>query len=339
MKTLNNFFECLWYGRSIARWPALLLLLPFSLVFFIATLLRKKKLVKKQSALPVPVVVVGNIAVGGTGKTPLLCALAAAFIKRGKTVGIVSRGYGGSFDGTARQVLPTDTADVVGDEPLLLVRATQCMVVIGHDRTAAVQYLLQQHTVDVVLSDDGLQHYTLSRKVEVAVLDAQRGVGNGLCLPAGPLREPPSRLQSVDFVVVNGATATPPLRAYLPEQQTIYVSLSPVCWVSVGASNTLPLDALPTEKSIHAVAGIGNPQRFFNTLRNMGYTIIEHIFPDHHIFIPSDIVFSDELTVVMTEKDAVKCAAFSHERCYALRVAMELPDVWVDAVLQKALNH
>lgn len=336
MKTLNNLIERAWYGDIVRYWPVVLLLWPLSLLFRGIAAVRKIILMQRQEKLPMPLIVVGNISVGGTGKTPLLCALAEAFTRREIRVGIISRGYGGSHNGAPRKVLPNDDPHCVGDEPLLLARATGCPVVIGCDRSAAAKFLLSQHVVDVVLSDDGLQHYTLPRDIEIAVLDGQRGVGNKFCLPAGPLREPVSRLHAVDFVVVNGALQTAQRNKIPVNLNSVELQLSPQCWVNVKTGAVLPLAALEKKIAVHAVAGIGNPVRFFSTLQSMSFTVLKHAFSDHHLFSAEDFMFGDDLPVLMTEKDAVKCASFARENWYALRVAMPLSDAWVDTVWQAA---
>lgn len=339
MKTLSNlllslgncleraWYQAEWYRGSVWFWPLLLVLWPLSKLFCTIAMQRRERLQRVQAMLPVPVVVVGNISVGGTGKTPLLCALAAELSRHEKRVGIVSRGYGGSYNGQPRLVQQTDAAAVVGDEPLLIARTTACPVVIGHDRLAAARYLIENSDADIILSDDGLQHYALPRTVEIVVLDGARGVGNGFCLPAGPLREPASRLHEADFVVVNGATAETFHSTQLVTQ------LMPEYWINVGSGESVALEKL--QGRVHAVVGIGNPQRFFNTLRCLGLDVIEHIFSDHHAFVRSDLDFFDGLPVVMTEKDAVKCSAFSPAHCYALRVQMSLSPHWISQFLTR----
>jgi tetraacyldisaccharide 4'-kinase len=332
-KVINSFIERGWYHGTRTFWPLLIVLWPLSLLFIVLARLRRLLLISQQNSnavvpVSVPVIIVGNIAIGGTGKTPLLCALALAFIEKGFRPGIISRGYGGSYRGEPRCVSLADDASVVGDEPLLLACRTGCPVVIAQDRVAAARYLETQN-VTVILSDDGLQHYALSRTVEIAVMDGQRGVGNGLCLPAGPLREPITRLQEVDFVVVNGETAS----RFRDDQ--INMSIQPVHWVNVHTGNVEPLAYLPVGSYVHAVAGIGNPQRFFNTLHAIGYKIIEHVFPDHHAFVASDLVFGDDLVIVMTEKDAVKCSRFAQDNTFALIVAATVPEPFLDALLDK----
>jgi tetraacyldisaccharide 4'-kinase len=310
----------------------LVLLWPVSRLFSLVASQRREHLQRVQAMLPVPVVVVGNISVGGTGKTPLLCELAAALSRYEKRIGIISRGYGGSYDGAPRLVKITDNPAVVGDEPLLIARATQCPVVIGHDRLAAARYLVEHATVDMILSDDGLQHYALPRSVEIVVLDGERGLGNGFCLPAGPLREPASRLQEVDFVVVNGVTEA----VFQPAQ--LVTQLVPEYWIAVASGEAAASKPLPLETvrgRVHAVAGIGNPARFFNALRSLGLDVIEHPFPDHHHFVFADLDFTDGLPVVMTEKDAVKCSAFAKAKVYALHTQMPLPSQWVSQLLTR----
>lgn len=326
---MNDALQRAWYRGALWFWPFLPVLWPLSLLFCALARYRRSRLQGKSQPLPVPVVVVGNISVGGTGKTPLLCALAQALRQRGRHVGIISRGYGGSHRGAPRRVTAADAAAVVGDEPLLLARTTACPVVIGADRLAAAQRLIAEEKPAVILSDDGLQHYALPRTIEIAVLDGSRGLGNRLCLPAGPLREPPSRLREVDFVVINGN------RQQGFRADELSVMLEPQGWLPVGATDLLPLSFLPAGCTVHAVAGIGNPARFFATLRDLGLQIIEHPLPDHHGFRAADLVFNDGLPVVMTEKDAVKCAGIAPGNAYALRVAMPLPDSWVDTLLQR----
>ncbi len=329
MKTLNNLIERGWYQRTLWLLPSLIILWPLSQLFSLLAAQRRQHLQRVQAVLPVAVVVVGNISIGGTGKTPLLCELAEALSQRGKRVGIISRGYGGSYDGHPRLVGQSDDVSQVGDEPFLIAQLTRCPVVVAHDRLAAARFLIEHATLDIILSDDGLQHYALPRTVEIAVLDGARGIGNGFCLPAGPLREPASRLHEVDFVVVNGATSQTFNNAQLVTE------LIPEYWVNIGNGDVLALEKLPESPRVHAVAGIGNPHRFFQTLRNFGLDIIEHAFPDHHVFSAVDIRFGDNLPIVMTEKDAVKCARFALDHCYALHVKMPLPAQWISQLVAR----
>ncbi len=319
-----------WY--SDARWPALLS--PLALLFERLGRARRWRLEhgRHQAKLSVPVIVVGNINVGGTGKSPLVLWLVQELASRGMHPGVVSRGYGGRADAYPLEVLATTDPAESGDEALMIARRSVHPVIVDPDRVAAVDYLLEHHDCDVVIADDGLQHYRLSRDVEIAVVDGKRGVGNGRCMPAGPLRESPSRLREVDFVVSNGVQVGP-----VPCQSTA-MSLRPS-----GLVNLATDDRCAPEHSrfdtVHAVAGIANPQRFFDALGDLGYQVIEHPFADHHQFNPLDLDFGDALPVVMTEKDAAKCRTLGpdlvHESFWYLEVTAVLPDGFLDAVVAR----
>ena len=255
-----------------------------------------------------PVIVVGNINVGGTGKTPLIIALCEYLKQQGQTPGVVSRGYGGQFcqnnASTVWQLTDSDQAERVGDEPLMIFQRTGCPVVIGRDRAAAAEYLLANNTCSVVLSDDGLQHYRLARQLELIVLDAKRLVGNGFCLPAGPLREPVSRLQSADLVVYNGMPET----ALAGSDAEMYYQLVFEECINVCSGQSKPLSELVSRDVLAvAVAGIGYPQRFFELLRRAGMQFESFGYADHHHYRLADIQTWQGRTVLMTEKDAVKC--------------------------------
>ncbi|MGH8190671.1 MAG: tetraacyldisaccharide 4'-kinase [Rhodanobacteraceae bacterium] len=271
--------------------------------------------------LPVPVVVVGNLTAGGAGKTPLVIALVEALRARGLTPGVVSRGYGGS----AREPCllgTTPNPDEVGDEPALIRLRTGVPVAVGADRPAAARLLLDQH-VDLIIADDGLQHYALARDLEVCVVDGVRRFGNGRLLPAGPLREPASRLQGVDFVVCNGGE---------PQAGEILMRLGVRDAVSLAEpTRTSPLREFSGTR-VHAVAGIGHPQRFFDALRGRGIDATEHAFPDHHRYTLGELAFGDGLPVLMTEKDAIKCRGFAHANWWAVPAIAELPAAFFDAV-------
>ncbi len=279
---------------------------------------------RQAERLPVPVIIVGNISVGGTGKTPVVIALTEALRAAGRTPGVISRGYGGSERGPA--LLPGDaTPGRFGDEPVLIALRSRVPVAIGRDRPAVAQLLLAQHPeIDVLVSDDGLQHYRLRRDVEIVVVDAQRRFGNGLLLPAGPLREPVSRLAEVDVVLVNGSTA--------PDESGLVLQADAV--VAMDGTGSWPLADFAGE-TVHAVAGIGHPPRFFATLRAAGIEVIEHGFPDHHQFTPDDLEFGDSRKVLMTEKDAVKCRAFSRAGWFAVPVAATLPSPALARILER----
>jgi len=268
---------------------------------------------------PCPVVVVGNITVGGSGKTPVVLALAQALVLGGHRVGIVSRGYGGVRRQDPLVVAVDSDPAEVGDEPLLLARRSGCTVVVGRDRVAAVRLLLMHAPVDIVLSDDGLQHPRLARDLEIVVVDARRGLDNGWCLPAGPLREPASRLRSADYVLVRGGEGPDAVRYR-------WSRLLPVA-----GGEAVPLSGLSGE--IQAVAGIGQPDQFFDQLRSQGLQVVAHAFPDHHRFTAADLARLPAGPVVMTEKDALKCRAFAPSHCWYVELQAEIPVAVINAAV------
>ena len=306
---------------SLALWPA-------SLLYGLLVALRRSAYrsgVLRAARLPVPVIVVGNIVAGGTGKTPLVLRLAAMLKQNGWSPGIVSRGYRGSAS-APMAVAAASAAGLVGDEPLLLARHSGCPVWIGRDRVAAVAGLLAAHPeCDLLILDDGLQHYRLARDIEIAVED-ERGVGNGFLLPAGPLREPASR--QVDAWVANST----PCGAHQP---CFRMDLRGDTFRAVAAPRTSAPAAAFAGKKLHAVAGIGNPQRFFDHLARLGMATINHAFADHHAYAASELGFADCEALLMTEKDAVKCEAFAREHWYALQVEAELAPAFFDFILAK----
>ncbi|XOV88742.1 MAG: lipid A export permease/ATP-binding protein MsbA [Pseudomonadota bacterium] len=310
-----------WY--STAGWTALLT--PLALIYTAVARFRRRRLTARQWLPPVPLVIVGNINVGGTGKSPLVLWLANQLVLKGMRPGIVSRGYGGRAAAYPLEVTALTDPTQSGDEPVMIARRTGCPVVVDPDRVAAVQYLLAEHECDIVLCDDGLQHYALGRHVEIVVLDGSRGLGNGRCLPAGPLREPPARLAEADFVVVNGGGDGSSL---LPVAG-IGMRLEPVAFVNVSSGERRALDDASFGGTVHAVAGIGNPERFFRTLRALGLNLLEHSFEDHHRFKLAELTFGDTLAVVMTEKDAIKVRQLRpellHQNFWYLEVDAHLP--------------
>jgi tetraacyldisaccharide 4'-kinase len=297
--SVQAWLNRVWYERASPPWW----LLPLSLSYGAAAGARRylyAKHLRKATRMSSPVVVVGNLSVGGTGKTPLVCWLAARLKELGFRPGVVTRGYGGSSE-NVRLVDASADPDIVGDEPLLLARRIGVPVAIGRDRPAAAQ-LLVNAGCDVVVSDDGLQHYALARDCEIVVVDGDRRFGNGRLLPAGPLRESKDRLGRVDAVVVNGGHA--PLEGALSMRLEAKDALSLIG----GAVKSLQEFA---GVSVHAVAGIGNPERFFNMLRSYGIEVVGHPLPDHARLQPADISFPDGRPVLMTEKDAVKCEGWA----------------------------
>lgn len=273
-----------------------------------------------------PVIIIGNITVGGTGKTPLTLWLAQQLIAHGWHPGIISRGYGGSAN-TPQQVDAQSDPSVVGDEPALMARRKVCPVWIGRNRVAAGRALLQAHLeCNVILSDDGLQHYQLHRDIEVMVIDGVRKFGNGLLLPSGPLREPPSRLDSVDAIVLHGGEVAADTYSMKLRGETFYNLRDPN--ITATAANFRDQDN-------HALAGIAYPQRFFDHLLELGVKTRTHPFPDHHPFVADDLNFRGAEAIFMTEKDAVKCAAFADEKYWVLRVDAHLPPSFIKFILKK----
>jgi tetraacyldisaccharide 4'-kinase len=302
--------------------PLALALLPLAWIFGLAGACRRwlyRIGVLRIHRLPVPVVVVGNLVVGGTGKTPLVLDLVEALLAAGYRPGIVSRGYGGSSR-RCMEVRPDSNPDETGDETLLLARQARCPVWIGADRVEAGKRLLAAHSeCDIVVSDDGLQHYRLARDLEIAVED-ERGHGNGFPLPAGPMREPPSR--RVDVLVVNGEPHVARRSSVAEHPHAFRMTLEPQGFLEVASGAAYESAALEG-KRLHAVAGIGNPARFFHSLRELGFNATPHAFPDHHRFVARDLQFADCDAVLMTEKDGVKCSGFG-PGLYALRVRAKL---------------
>jgi len=317
-----------WYRIS----PLHLLLFPVSMIFRALVALRRllyQTGVLASVKLPVPVIIVGNISVGGTGKTPLTLWLAQQLIEEGWHPGIISRGYRKSkhVPNTLRAVNTDDSADEVGDEPLLMAQREICPVWVGRDRPAVAQAMLNAHPqCDVILSDDGLQHYRLQRDVEIAVVDGARRFGNGLLLPAGPLREPVSRLQQMDAVVVNGGEVHGNEFAMSLRGTHFYNLLNPEI--------TITASALSGQR-LHAIAGIGHPQRFFSHLQQLGLSCSGHAYSDHHVYIANDIAFDDADAILMTEKDAVKCAAFATEKHWVLRVDAQVSPTLAQLIIKK----
>ncbi len=308
MSLLASRIEKSWYqGKWWNIW-----LLPVSGLFFLLSHARRlwlTKFLKATKVNSIPVVVIGNINVGGTGKTPLACRLVELFSEQGIKVGIISRGYGSHAPYYPYSISRGESAVVVGDEPKLLRDRLDCPVVIGPDRNAAID-LLSQQGVDLILSDDGLQHYKMARDYEIVVLDATRQLGSGWLLPAGPLREGAWRLKEVNTVIENGTA------------DSSNMSIVATAWVNAKSNERKPLNYFAGKK-LHAVAGIGNPQRFFSTLDDLNVEHVDHAFVDHHEFVESDLSLADDFSnqLVMTEKDWVKCASFASESMWYLEVS------------------
>jgi tetraacyldisaccharide 4'-kinase len=291
----QSWLNKIWYGGVPPPWW----MAPLSAVYGAMSRLHRfvySLHLARSTRLPCPVVVVGNLTVGGTGKTPLVCWLAGQLIELGFRPGVVTRGYGGSTR-TARLVQASDNYEKVGDEAILLARRSRVPVATGRNRPAAARLLINAGC-DVIVSDDGLQHHALQRDCEIVVIDGDRRFGNGRLLPAGPLRETPARLQRADAVVVNGGAAE--------SDGALRMRLLATGAVAMKYGTSKPLREF-SGQPVHALAGIGNPQRFFAMLRAIGINVIEHPLPDHAKLGIDDISFADDLAVLMTEKDAVKC--------------------------------
>ena len=320
---MRSKIEAMWYGDRRPLWLAPFSLLYGGLIGFRSLLYRMG--LRHRVRMKVPVVVVGNLTVGGTGKTPLVAWLSMKLSAVGMRVAIVSRGYGGRARGVTRVTVHSRPSEV-GDEPLLLARRAQATVFVGKDRVAAAKVAVAEGA-DIVLCDDGLQHLALMRDCEIVVIDGQRGFGNGCLLPRGPLRELPRRLRRVNAVVVNGSITAPAFSLPSFVTHTHFVmNMRPGDARPVSGGASLRALASFRGTGVHAVAAIGNPQRFFDMLRAAGLTLYEHPMADHHAFKPGDLNFGDNLPVLMTEKDAVKCAAFADERCWYVPVTAEFSD-------------
>lgn len=314
-----------WY-KSKATWT--LLLWPLELIFRLIAFINKTKQSKDQWQAPCPLIIVGNISVGGTGKSPLTIALIEYFNEKGLNVGVVSRGYGAKRDAFPYQVRADDSPEQSADEPLMIVKRTGVNLVIDPNRVRACQFLLAHNECDLIISDDGLQHYKMARDIEIAVVDGSRGLGNGHCLPVGPLREPANRLNSVDFVVKNGEGDF---------QAPNIMNLAVTGWYRVKDNQFFSLqqfstDILKPNACVHAIAGIGNPARFFDTLKSLSIDAKPHVFADHYHYSGDDFCFEHTDIICMTEKDAVKCKAFAPDNSFYLKVSAELNAQFLEAL-------
>lgn len=314
MSRLNRWIVRQWRKPSLI---GTLVLVPVSWLFRALVAVRRlsyRRGWQESARLSVPVIVVGNLTVGGSGKTPLVMHLVERLHAMGWRPGVASRGYGGA-DRRPRRIDPAPYPDDCGDEPALVALRCRCPVAVGGDRVAAARLLTTD--CDVIIADDGLQHYALQRDIEIAVIDGDSGLGNGRPLPAGPLREPGYRLREVDFVAIRdggeGANV-PGLNAALPDAHRFRV-VAGASRQLVEPESTRPL-ADWVGVRVHAVAGIGVPERFFGQLDDLGIDLERHAFGDHHRFTPADLAFGDDAPILMTEKDAIKCRSFADERVW-----------------------
>ena len=322
--TVSEALSEIHYSKSLVS----LLLLPFSAVFLLISFVRKilyRFNFLRSFKLKIPVIVVGNITSGGTGKTPLIIYLANELKKNGYRPGIISRGYGSKGGGMIEASQKNDAADV-GDEPMLIQKHTHLPVFVSKDRVSAAKALLKKYKkTDVILSDDGIQHYRLKRDIEVLVIDGTRKFGNGYLLPAGPLREFSSKLKTVDAIVCNHKKVIG--GSYLMKYKGSSL-------INLKTNKKIHLNNLRL-KNIHAIAGIGNPNRFFDYLKTFNIEFNSSIFEDHYRFSKKDFRNMNDKNIIMTEKDAIKCQKFSRKNFWYLPVTAEVDSKFIDIILKK----
>ena len=327
---LETLIEKVWYSKNIFS----LLLSPLSLIYISIIYLRYTLYqlgLISITKINVPTIIIGNIVAGGTGKTPLVIWLAKHFKDKGFLPGIVSRGYGGTYLSNIELVKPTSNPLLVGDEPVIIARNTNCPVVVAKKRAKGAKELVEKYNCNIIFCDDGMQHYSLARDIEIAVIDGQRRFGNNYCFPAGPLREPKSRIFKADLIVSKYNARTCEHKMDYTYHQL--VSLNEL-------SKTIPISDLHG-MTVHAIAGINNPDHFFSYLRSHKLELIIHKFPDHYSYTEDDVKFDDNFPVVMTEKDAVKCLNYSSDKHWYIPISAELSKSFVcdlDKLMGKIIN-
>ena len=315
-----SYIEQSWYRKSLWLW----LLWPLSLLTKYISKRKREKFISQPDSswkANVPLIVVGNIVIGGTGKTPMVIWITKLLEKNGYKPGIVSRGYGGSSPKNPVMVNDDTSVDVSGDEPLIIYKNTQRPVCISSNRISAADKLIRETDTNIIISDDGLQHYKMSRDLEIVVFDGNRGIGNGLCLPAGPLRESLERLDDADFVVSSSRMTN-----IKTKHRNYLMNYRPIEWARIADNKRFPADSWPLSRNVHAVAGIGNPAKFYKTLINLGLNPIQHSFPDHYQFKEEDLDFGDSLPIIMTEKDAARCLDMDNKNLWYLSVEAKFED-------------
>lgn len=321
-----NWVDSIWYSPRWYHWPIIVLLWPLTVVFWVVSALRRALFrlgINSSATIPVPVIVVGNISVGGNGKTPLVVHLATQLREAGYRPGVLSRGYGGKNASYPMSVEKNSDITVVGDEAILMRQHINCPLVVDPMRPRGAMELVSQYQCNVIICDDGLQHYALKRDIEIVVVDGQRRCGNEMLLPAGPLREGTWRLGTVDFVIINGGSVTKNEYPMVLDAGKLINVKHP--------SQSLEINALSS--SVTALAGIGNPQRFFSLLEQKQVKLKDKLsFIDHHVFSQKDIPNS---TVIMTEKDAVKCTQIAHDDCWYLPVSASVTKQFETQLLLK----
>ena len=321
--TQQGYLIDAWYNKSF--W--LYIFAPLTFLFSSLVKARRNSYInnpKKVWNSPKPIIVVGNISMGGTGKTPLVKFIASELANRGFKPGLVSRGYGGKYSGTL-EVTSETTYKQTGDEAQILAKLN-IPFFIDKNRSRAARKLQEKHDVDVIISDDGLQHYAMGRDIEIAVIDGARRLGNGLAFPAGPLREPKSRLSEVDFIVNNGGPT---------EGDEILMTLSPAKFIHLNSGKEYSVDKWPMHNQVHAIAGVGNPNRFFDLLLRLGFEFDKNPFPDHHKYNKRDLYYLDHLPILMTEKDAAKCKHFKNSKIWYLSIESKIESQFIDKLEEK----
>ena len=309
----SNFIEEAWYENK--NW--IKILLPFSWIYrFLFKIFRKRD--KASAWKPdFKTIVIGNLTVGGTGKTPLVIWLANELKKEGLYPGIVSRGYKSTANNNPVLITKSSNPSDVGDEPLIIFNNTNCPVVVGANRVRAAKHLIQNRQCNVLISDDGLQHFKLGRDIEIAMIDGIRKFGNNLLLPAGPLREPIKKLDQVDFVI---NTNTFYSKESESKDNNFLMTYKPISWVNLVTQESIDINDWSKDRIVYGIAGIGNPSSFFSLLRSLDFQVIEKVFPDHHEFIDTDFFEMNDLPIVMTEKDAIKCKFLKNPNCWYLKI-------------------
>lgn len=331
----DAYYNRFWYEGESPPWWTRILSVFFALVVHARLALYRTGILRQYDA-GIPVVVIGNLVAGGAGKTPLAIALVTELQRHGYRVGVVSRGYGARPGKLPLLVDINSRVEQAGDEPLLIARRTRAPVCVYPRRARAARALIESSPLDLLLCDDGLQHYALSRDMEIVVIDGARGLGNRRLLPAGPLREPVSRLARSAHVVINGALSSKAL-ATMPKdtsESAVTMQLAPVAIVNLRSGERRAPDALAGSRVV-AVAGIGNPQRFFETLGGLGYSAECRAFPDHHFYQAADIAYAEARPVLMTEKDAVKCISFARDDWWYLETAAVLAPEFVATFVEQ----
>jgi len=327
-KIIARILDEVWYkDHFVGTW-----LMPFSMVFIDVARFRRwlyKKGYKKVTKLPVPVVIVGNLTVGGAGKTPLVIYLVQQLKAAGFNPGVISRGYGGQSEKWPQAVTGSSEVNLVGDEPLLIAQRANCPVAVGPVRAEAAQLLIEHNHCDVIISDDGLQHYALHRDIEVLVIDGVRRFGNNFCLPSGPLREPQERMREVDFIICNGGDER--------EEGEILMQFRGEYAINMRTQERKSLTEFKAQQC-HALAGIGDPQRFFDFLKDKGLECQTHKFPDHYVYTQKDIQFKSADAILMTEKDAVKCTQIVTDKHWYVPVEANLENGFIEDLITLLKN-